>query len=489
MKGISLVLAFFLCLMTSCSKDFIELNPISTVSVDALYKTDKDYQDAVVGVYNGFRVPYQNFWQFGDLRGDDTKHDLANGLESIRVDNFLTDFNDNVLVSSWRGYYKAISNANLILARIGNADAAVVKNKDRHIGETRFLRALAYFNLVRIFGDVPMVTTPITIEEAYKAGREKADKIYEEVIIKDLLDAEAKLPVKYTGTDVGRATRGAAKALLGKVYMTRKDFAKAEDKLKEVTTLGYALLKNYNDLFDYTKDEHHSEYIFDIEYVAGGLGLGSTFTNTFTLEFQSGGKPLVDELTKIYGILPGATAASGGNPTTAMFEAFDPKDLRKDISVAKGVMGSDGKFVPLSTTGVTSFSRKYMAPLKANNDSPANWKVIRYADVLLMLAEVMNENGKTTEALTYLNQVRQRAGLLGYNGLNKEETREKIYLERRLELFLEGHRWFDLVRTGRALSVMAPFGMKPFMTVFPIPLSELEIINNPSVFAQNPGYE
>ncbi|MBD2751268.1 RagB/SusD family nutrient uptake outer membrane protein [Spirosoma validum] len=489
MKYTSFVFVLAFLLTTSCRKEFIELTPVSTVSVDVLYKTDKDFQDAVVGVYSGFRIPYQNFWQFGDLRGDDTKHDLANGLESIRVDNFLTDYNDNILLTSWRGYYSAITNANAILAKIADANPAVVTNKDRHIGETKFLRALAYFNLVRIFGDVPMVTTPITTEQAYQTGREKVDKIYDELIIKDLLDAEAKLPVKYTGADVGRATRGAAKALLGKVYLTRKDFVKAEEKLKDVTTLGYVLLKNYNDLWDYTKDEHHSEYIFDIEYLAGGLGIGSTFTNTFTLEFQSGGSALVNELSRIYGILPGATAASGGNPTAAMFAAFDPKDLRKDVSVATGVIGADGKFVALSTTGVTSFSKKYMAPLKANNDSPANWKVIRYADVLLMLAEAMNENGKTTEALTYLNMVRQRAGVAAYAGLTKDDFREKVYLERRLELYLEGHRWFDLVRTGRALTVMAPFGMKPYMTVFPIPLTELEIIRNPAVFAQNPGYE
>lgn len=489
MKRVSFIVVLTLILTTACRKEFIELTPVSTVSVDVLYKTDKDFQDAVVGVYSSFRVPYQNFWQFGDLRSDDAKHDLANGLESIRVDNFLTDYSDNILLSSWRGYYSAITNANTVLAKIEGANSAVVTNKDRHIGETKFLRALAYFNLVRIFGDVPMVTTPISTEDAYQKGREKVDKIYEEVIIKDLLDAETKLPVKYTGSDVGRVTKGAAKALLGRVYLIRKEFVKAEEKLKDVTTLGYALLKNYNDLWDYTKDEHHSEYIFDIEYLTGGLGLGSTFTNTFTLEFQSGGKALVDELSRVYGILPGATAASGGNPTAGMFAAFDPKDLRKDVSVSKGVTGLDGKFIALATTGVTSFSRKYMATLKANNDSPANWKVIRYADVLLMLAEVLNENGKTTEALTYLNQVRQRAGLSGYTGLSKDGFRENVYLERRLELYLEGHRWFDLIRTGRALAVMAPFGMKPYMTVFPIPLTELEIIRNPAVFAQNPGYE
>ena len=217
--------------------------------------------------------------------------------------------------------------------------------------------------------------------------------------------------------------------------------------------------------------------------------MGSNFTNTFIPEFQFGGKPLVDELAKIYGILPGAQGGSAGNPVEALFAAFDPTDLRKDITVAKGIIGLNGTYIPLSTTGVTSFTKKYMGPLKANGDSKANWKVIRYADVLLMYAEVLNENGKTTEALTFLNQVRTRAGLKVLTNLTQNDTREKIYQERRFELYLEGHRWFDLVRTGRALSVMQTFGMKPYMTIFPIPLRQIELINNRTVFPQNPGYE
>jgi len=122
------------------------------------------------------------------------------------------------------------------------------------------------------------------------------------------------------------------------------------------------------------------------------------------------------------------------------------------------------------------------------NDSRANWKVIRYADVILMYAEALNENGKTTEALTWLNKVRTRAGVANYAALTKDDAREKIYLERRLELSMEGHRWFDLVRTGRALSTMAPLGMKPYMNVFPVPQAQVEIIHDPAIFPQNPGY-
>ncbi len=113
---------------------------------------------------------------------------------------------------------------------------------------------------------------------------------------------------------------------------------------------------------------------------------------------------------------------------------------------------------------------------------------MRYADVFLMYAEALNENGKTTEALTFLNMVHTRAGLQPYIGLTQSDAREKIYLERRLELFLEGQRWFDLVRTGRALATLQPLGMKAHMTVFPIPLTQIQIINNKEIFPQNPGY-
>jgi hypothetical protein len=129
-----------------------------------------------------------------------------------------------------------------------------------------------------------------------------------------------------------------------------------------------------------------------------------------------------------------------------------------------------------------------MVNISASCDSKANWKVIRYADVLLMYAEALNENGKTTQALVYLNQIRTRAGVSTYSGLNPSDTRDAIYLERRLELSFEGHRWFDLVRTGRALSVMGTKGMKDYMTVFPIPISQVQLMNDNTLFPQNPGY-
>jgi len=465
-------------LTLSCSKNFIDITPISTASVDAVYKTDKDFQDAVIGSYSVLRNQYLNFWMFGDLRSDDSWKEVSKNISSYYVDVFIIDPNDALLKSTWINYYNLIAGTNTVLAKIATADSTVVTNKSRHIGEAKFLRALAYFDLVRIFGNVPEVTTPITIAQGYKAGRTDVDKIYNEVIIPDLLDAQNRLPKKYTGADVGRVTQGAAKALLGKVYLTRKDFANAETKLQEVTTLGYSLLPNYNDLFDYSKDEHHSEYIFDIEYQDNLGGLGSGYTNSFL--------PLSAPLLTFYGI-----AGQGGeenNPTQALLAAFEPNDKRKAVTVdgSGGFIDGTGTFVKFLQCH--TITKKYITAEAVANDSKVNWKVLRYADVLLMYAEALNENGKTGDALGYLNQVRTRAGLAGYSGLTQNDTRENIYKERRVELGMEGHRWFDLLRTGRAYDSLQASGMKPYMTVFPVPLSEVQLVNDPSLFPQNSGY-
>src|SRR5688500_11872868 len=164
-------------------------------------------------------------WLYGDMRGDDSWDELVKGTAAA-MDNFTINNDDGVINGTWRNYYSIINRANMLLFKIDKADPAEVIRKDVYVAEAKFLRALAYFNLVRIFGDVPVVTTPITIEEGYKSGRVPVAKVYSDVIIPDLMAAENALVTKHTGSDVGRATKGAAKALLGKVYLTVKDFAK-----------------------------------------------------------------------------------------------------------------------------------------------------------------------------------------------------------------------------------------------------------------------
>jgi starch-binding outer membrane protein, SusD/RagB family len=477
---IKTTLAFALSIAISCSDDFINIIPVSSVSVNVVYKTDKDFMDALTGAYNTLQDQYEDFYLFGDVRGDDSWQEIYKNNSQSYSDAFVTTSSDGLMNSTWGNYYKAIFRLNTILSKIATADPAVVTNKDRYIAEAKFLRALSYFDLVRIFGDVPMVTTPLSIQEGYAAGRENVDRIYDEVIIPDLMIAENGLPVSYSGNDVGRPTQGAAKALLGRVYLTRRDFQNAEAKLQEVTTMGYELLDNYNDLFDYTKDEHHSEYIFDIEYEEG-IGEGNKFTNAFA--------PNSKPFTNFFGI--GGNGDEQNSPTQVLINLFDSKDLRKDVTVGVtgGFYDADSVFIELPSNTSQTYTKKYLVPVLASNDSRANWKVIRYADVLLMYAEALNENGKTAEALSPLNDVRVRAGLPEYSGLSQAEARDAISLERRLELSFEGVRWFDLLRTGQAYDVMKDYGMLPHMTVFPLPLSQVQLMDDAAIFPQNEGYE
>lgn len=489
MKYIKGVLAMALLLMMSCDKEFIEVIPKSVMTTDLVFKTDNDFRNALNGVYRQNQDFYDYFWEFGSLRGDDVEHWALRSIDRVAMDQFTLDVNSGRLNEAWLDLYAVVRSANTVLAKLEQADASVIKGKVQYNAEAKFLRALAYFNLVRIFGDVPMVTAPLDVQAALKTPRTGADVIYNDVIVPDLLEAESQLPPTYSSNLVGLPTQGAAKSLLGKVYLTRQDFPLAETKLKEVTTMGYALLDDFEDLFDFD-NEHHSEYIFDIEYIGGNVGLGSPFTVTFHHEDQDVGTPLVNALYDAYDYSGRHSGGGAGTPTEEFMNLFEADDLRKARTAVAGIYDDEGNFVE-STAQTPRITLKYAQPgydFDISNDSKANWRVIRYADVLLMLAEAMNENGKTEEALGYLNQVRVRAGLTGYSGLSQSEAREKIYLERRLELYLEGHRWFDLVRTGRAASVMQPYGMMPHMTVFPVPQPQIEVVNDPSILSQNDGY-
>jgi hypothetical protein len=479
----SIILLLAVLIISSCNKDFIERSPVSSVTIDKLYTTDKDFQDAVIGTYAALRSTYTNMWQFGDIRGDDAYIFVSNQPTTVNIDNFSINSTDGLLFTTWSDNYVLINRANNILTRIESADAAIVKNKARYIGEAKFLRALAYFNLVRIFGDVQMITNMPTVEETLKTPRTPATTVYNEVIIKDLIDAATKLPIVNTGSEVGRATKGAALAILGKVYMTVRDFPNAEATLQQLTTapFTYALLPNFNDLFDYSKNEHHSEYIFDIEYESNLNGMGSIYTNQFM--------PNVVQMLSYYGISGGFGESM--SPTTSFVNAWQVGDRRKDITVqccGTWTNPTTGQVIKFNPTTSQSYTKKYITSVSVQNDSKANWKVVRYADVLLMLAEALNENGKTSLALTPLNQIRTRAGLATFSNLTQNEARDIIANERRFELAFEGHRWFDLVRTGKALNALAPVGMQEYMTVFPVPLSQIQVINDASLFPQNKGY-
>ncbi len=296
------------------------------------------------------------------------------------------------------------------------------------------------------------------------------------LIIKDLTDAASllngiSLPSK------SQASTGAAKTLLGKVYLTTKQYDLAKNVLKEVIDQKtYSLNPDYKKLFTNGNGELQ-ETIFEIKYMSGNVGEGNSFSSIFT--------PARFDMA----IFPGNMQGSGRVlPTKQMANAYEPGDLRRKASIGDSVRLNTGKFEKETyglkfvdfTTGIVG-------------DGGINFTALRYADVLLMYAEALNETNGTAEALTYLNMVRQRAGLAPLSGLSKADFSLALEKERRLEFLLEGHRWFDLVRTGRLQTVMntyfqqngLKFSVAPHELLLPIPLREIDI--NPNL-GQNPGY-
>jgi starch-binding outer membrane protein, SusD/RagB family len=472
MKRLPLLVAAPLLLAIASCGDLVGLTPPSEIVVDDLYRTEDDFNQAVLGTYAALRGQYTGWWEIGDLRADDVWQQQLNQTGRVLTDTYA---GHTAADGVWNNGYTTIHRANVILEQLERVN---IDDRARYAAEAKFLRALTYFNIVRIFGDAPLVTSPVLPEQAYQIGRTNVSTIYDELIIPGLTEAANVLPDRYSGVSVGRATRGAARALLGRVYLTRGDFANAEASLLDVTAMGYSLLADFNALYDWTRNKHHSEYIFDIEYSSDPGVPGSVWSNIFA--------PNWDVYRNHFNI--GGLLHDSFTPTREFYDLFEEGDLRKAITVADGITTNDGVFHPIPARLQSLFTLKYAIAVNSNNNSDGNWIVIRYADVLLMLAEAMNENGKTGEAHTYLNAVRERADLNPHIGLTAAELRDAIQVERRLELHGEGHRWFDLIRWGRATEVLGPLGMQPYMNVWPIPQAEVDLINDPRILPQNPGY-
>lgn len=388
----------------------------------------------------------------------------------------LTSTN-GLLNSVWRSCFITISRCNNILYRIDEADIDETL-KSQYKGESLFLRAYCYFYLVRFFGDVPIIEqsfrSPNEIA-AFDMSRKPVSDVYQ-LIINDL-KAAGELLDGVSGLSKSRASECASKTLLGKVYLTQKEYSLSATVLKEVKDMNtYSLVSDYKSLFTNGNDEL-SESIFEIKYLSGNVGEGNWFSSLFT-------PPRFD-----MAIFPGNMQGSGRIvPTEDMRNVYETGDLRRAASIGDSVLLKDGtyakniyglKFVDF-TTGL-------------NGDGGINFTSLRYADVLLMYAEALNETGKTTEAHSYLNMIRNRAGLAPLSGLSKSDFTLAMEKERRVEFLLEGHRWFDLVRTGRAKTVLnkyfedieLSFSVEDYELLMPIPQREIDIDPN---LEQNTGY-
>jgi len=425
-------------LQSSCSEDFLNQTDPTKVGVDVFYKNEAQVKQALNGVYSQVQALTNTSYLFGEFQTDNTTVDLnpsdrggAGGWEAFEFST--VNSGNGEIASVWNNYYAALYNNNLTLEKLATATIADAPKKEVE-GQLKFLRAYLYFNLVQYFGDVIIVTSTLaTPDPAFDLVRSPQAAVWAQ-IEKDLKEAADALPATYTSaSDKGRATKGAALSLLGKTYLVTKKYAEAITTLKQVTALGYALNANYADNFDPSPSKKNGvESIFEIQYQGDNdLGEWSTFEYVFAPRVSKGA------------VTGYASGANGGRnvPTNDIMAAYEKGDLRKDISL-KPSFTLDGKVYPVP------YVSKYNYPHTIVGRTNTNWPILRYADVLLMLAESINEqSGPTAEALGYLNQIRKRAGLADLEGLDKTTFKTAVLNERRLELAFENHRWFDLKRT------------------------------------------
>jgi hypothetical protein len=337
--------------------------------------------------------------------------------------------------------------------------------KNQYVGEAKFLRALFYFDLVNLFGAVPLITQPLPDTDASLIARTPAADVYK-IIIADLLAAETGLPVSHSGNNLGRVTKGAAQALLGKVYLYNKDYANAEKYFLLVMNSGrYSLMDNFQEVW-HRSFENNKESIFEVQFADIG-GSGSNGRNG--------------------SYLPAVNGATGsGLATKRAFDAFDPADPRRGMSIFK----TGDSFAPNVSAALSIFSpvwsatgyavKKGMWPIMYVNANGINYPIIRYADVLLMYAEAANELNKLTEARAAVNQVRARPSvkmpaLTAANTGSKADMFTAINKERQVELMFEFIRFNDLRRWGLAIQELGPLGYTAKHALFPIPQLEMDI--------------
>lgn len=488
MKKIKFILPFLLLIVSSCKDSFFEVTPRGQLTAENFFQTEEHALLATNAVYNVLRNwEIHVFAYIGctDILSDDADKgsEPNDATFLLEMDNLLFDAGNLAPKTVWDGYYRAIFRANIAIERIPEIKMNTAL-QNRLIAEAKFLRAYFYFNLVRWFGDVPLVTKQLTQDE-FKQSRAKSADVYAQIIT-DLKAAIEVLPEKskQTPDEIGRATKGAAKGLLSKVYLTTKDYTNAEKYALEVINSNeYALLADYTKIFT-QEGENSSESVFEV---------GATVST----ERYDGGS----QYNEVQGVRGDPNLGWGFNrPSDSFILEFEPGDPRREASILyEGEVLPDGSAIVAKNPRIFNarFNQKAWVPTHpgGNGSGPGNIRLLRYADVVLIAAEAANENGKTANALTYLNSVRKRARGTNTNILpdvtetDKVKLREKIWHERRVELGLEQQRWFDLLRTGQAEAAMIKNGKsftKNKHELLPIPQAEIDL--SAGTLVQNPGY-
>jgi len=491
------IAGFFACALASCSRDFLEVPKEGSITEESYYKDESQVFTGLVATYDALRKNsggFENMITMMNAGSDDQYAGGGGESDGAGIQSF-SNFSINQFTipeSFWSDHYQGIFRANILLQKISKVQMDASK-KARFIAEAKTLRALYYFNLVRMFKNIPLILEPVSPTNMYSITQAKPADIYAQME-KDLLAAINDLPATVTTDEYGRLTKGAAQALLGKVYLYDGKKAEAATQLAAVngtpggtSQYGYKLLTNFSDLW-VTNNKFNSESIIEVSHTNksqagwGNWGSGTDEGNSVCVMVGPRG------YVKNNASAPDLPAGWSFNVWTQNFYDFMKTDPRFsetvfDLKALKAAGAAD--YVPgYKDTGY--FMKKFL-PTSADvsplgGDSVLNYQknsyIIRLADTYLLEAEALGGTGVRAQAL--LDAVRFRAGLSSV-----PVSMQTIKDERRRELAGEGHRFFDLVRWGDAASVLASRGFKANKNeVFPIPNNEL----NGTKLVQNPGY-
>jgi len=472
MKNLNIILLVVLAFVVqSCSDDYLSPTPVSAVSAEGYFTNEAQLETGVINMYDGLQGinstssndnhSTQVEFYLTEMRSDNTRTKASEG-EPEQFENYTIEANNGIIGDYYRSVYNTIYRANIVLENLEVASSSAAASFE---GEAKFVRALCYFNLVRLFGDVPLVTSVIGPEDVEtQFTRVSTSDIYS-VIVSDLETASANLDNKYRT----RASQAAAQGLLAKVHLTLGNYDQAKSLCESVMGAGYQLEANFKDVF---YNENNSEVIFAIGYAPDD----SKDSQNFSAEWlnavgrTSGVNYVTDEAIAAF-------EATGGNRSAYSYRQ-DPIQSEQTQVVKYLPDGDEGLGIPATSND----------PTLAGND----WIVLRYADVLLMHAEAILGSAPNTfseGAISSVQAVRARAGFTDAIG---EVTQASLLAERRVELAFENHRFFDLLRFGVAQNVLSDFASNNGFTftgndlLLPIPTNEIGLSNG--LLTQNPGY-
>ena len=439
------VLSLTLLLLSSCEDLFESASiPEHFTPAQEFYKNTDELNLAIVACYNGLQKPLNNEFFLTEIRSDNSKTTIGSSYESVqliyRLDGFLPQSSNPYIEDYWKDTYANIQNINLALENIDVVDDENLKNHFK--GELLFLRSYHYFNLIRLFGPVPIYleSTKISkLNEYFSKTRVSLDKVYE-ILEEDLKFASENLFNSPYNDELGRSTSWAAKALLGRVLLTDKKYVEAKKYLEDVyTNSNHTLEPVYANVFS---NESSSELLFSVRYAANSGNIGSPFPNYFA-PIKSGN------------IVVNGDGRGWNYPTDDLIEAYtnnnDPRG--SGVTYISEFTSEIGNLIDQYAGG--AYCAKYISQPDLVNDAENDFPIIRFSDVVLMMAEVTNELEGPSSALPYLNQIRIRAGVNQITSITtRQEFINTLLLERRLEFAFENLRWFDLLRFEKAQQIM-----------------------------------